>query len=380
MVDESGPLLIDRASPARSLEDAEVRAWAEDQRVFISSVMDGYAEPREAAARAIQSLGATPVMFERFGGRDSDPEAAYLAEVESSGIYVGLLGERYGRPLPSRYSATHAEYRHAEERGLRLSVWSEAGANREGPQQSFLEEVRAFNVTGQFGGPEDLEASLRIRLLTIAAEELSPWVKIGRSIFRAKEIGVGGGRAHIRAVIRDADVADSLAALDDRFGARTTTIAYWDGIYDGRLTSLSLVSRAGGSREMELEFEVSPPQRQNEYGFNGVSYAEATKIAIEVSWFGEANPFGLMSSMAEIGNPFSQLAALGVAEESYRPIAFLLAYEILARERNVGRVRRLRVGPSVAGERRVEVEWSQPSGYTGQAPTVMNAEGAVAGG
>jgi hypothetical protein len=379
LVAEAGPLLIDRASPARALDDAEVRSWAEDQRVFISSVMDGYAEPRTAAARAIESIGATPVMFERFGGRDSDPEAAYLAEVESSGIYVGLLGERYGRPLPSRYSATHTEYRHAEARGLRLSVWSEAGDDREGPQQSFLEEVRAFNVTGEFASPEDLEASLRSRLVAIAAEELSPWVKVGRSLFRAKEITVGGGRAQIRAVVRDADVADSLAALDDRFGTRTTTIAYWDGVYDGRLASLSSVSRAGGSREIELEFEVSAPPRQNEYGFNGISYAEATKIAIEVSWFGEANPFGMMSSMAEIGNPFSELAPLGVAEESYRPLAFLLAYEILVRERNVARLRRLRIGPPVAGERRLDAEWSQPSGYTSQAPTVMSADGKAAG-
>jgi hypothetical protein len=97
-----------------------------------------------------------------------------------------------------------------------------------------------------------------------------------------------------------------------------------------------------------------------------------------VSWFGEANPLGMMSSMAEIGNPFSELAALNVAEESYRPLAFLLAYEVLVRERNVGRLRRLRIGPPVAGERRVDAEWSQPSEYTNQAPTVMSAEGSVA--
>jgi hypothetical protein len=199
--------------------------------------MDGYAEPRAAAARAIESIGATPVMFERFGGRDSDPEAAYLAEVESSDIYVGLLGDRYGRPLSSRYSATHAEYRHAEEHGLRLSVWSETGGRREGPQQSFLEEVRSFNVTGEFATPDELETSLRTRLSTVASEELSPWVKVGPTIFRTKEIRVGGGRAEIKAVIRDADVADYLASLDDRFGRRNTMIAYWDGIYDARLTS-----------------------------------------------------------------------------------------------------------------------------------------------
>jgi hypothetical protein len=64
-------------------------------------------------------------MWERFGGRDSDPNEAYLAEVRSSTIYVGLLGARYGRLLPDRYSATHQEFREAEREGLRTSVWAE---------------------------------------------------------------------------------------------------------------------------------------------------------------------------------------------------------------------------------------------------------------
>jgi hypothetical protein len=37
---------------------------------------------------------------------------AYLSEVETSDIYVGILGKHYGKPLPSRFSATHSEYLH----------------------------------------------------------------------------------------------------------------------------------------------------------------------------------------------------------------------------------------------------------------------------
>ncbi len=73
---------------------------------------------RRAVADAVRAVGATPVMFEQFGGRDGDAEDAYLAEVETSDIYITVLGQRYGKPLPSRFSATHAEYLHAEERGL----------------------------------------------------------------------------------------------------------------------------------------------------------------------------------------------------------------------------------------------------------------------
>jgi hypothetical protein len=371
-------LLLDRAASVRRLTDEEVRSWGEEQRIFVSSVMDGYEGPREAAARAIESVGAEPVMFERFGGRDSDPEGAYLAEVESSSIYVGLLGARYGRLLPSRYSATHEEYLHAENCGLRLSVWAEDGVEREGHQQSFLDDIRVFNVTGSFATQAALEQTLATRLQAIAAEELSPWVKVGRAIFRAKEISISGGDALLRAAVRDHDVADYLAQLSGQWGGSNTTFAFWDGVYDAQVSKHSSSTRAGGSREISLELRISSPQRQNEYSLNGISYAEGTKIAVEVSWFGQPNPYGIMSGQAEIPSPFINLAQHGVSEESYRPIMHILASEILVRQRNIGRIRRFRIGPPISGKRRVEVEWTQPSTYTGHSPEINEATGVVA--
>src|SRR3954447_24860664 len=104
-------LVIDAAAAAAAPTPAELAAWARDQRVFISSVMADLADERRAAAAAITDLGAEPVWFEAFGGRDDDPQAAYLAEVASSHVYLGILGRTYGRLLPSRLSATHEEYR-----------------------------------------------------------------------------------------------------------------------------------------------------------------------------------------------------------------------------------------------------------------------------
>ena len=113
-------------------------------------------EERAAAAEGIRSLGARPVMFEDFGGRDADPLDAYLGEVETSQVYVGILGQRYGRPLPTRFSATHTEFQHAEEQGLRIAVWALETQKREGPQQSFLNEVRTFHVVPPFRSPAEL--------------------------------------------------------------------------------------------------------------------------------------------------------------------------------------------------------------------------------
>src|SRR4051812_13803565 len=115
---ELDPLLIEHAAAAEPPTDDAARGWLRSQRIFISSVIEGYSQFREAAATAIEAVGATPVWFEKFGGRDGDPNQAYLAEVRSSDIYVGLLGARYGKPLPTRFSATHEECLEAERRGV----------------------------------------------------------------------------------------------------------------------------------------------------------------------------------------------------------------------------------------------------------------------
>lgn len=113
------PLVIDRAAAAEIPSSDAVREWGHGKRAFISSVMTEL--PKERQAAAVRTANAAPVMFELFGGRDGDAEDAYLGEVEASDIYIGILGRRYGKPLPTRYSATHAEYLHAERSGLRIA-------------------------------------------------------------------------------------------------------------------------------------------------------------------------------------------------------------------------------------------------------------------
>ena len=102
---------IDRSGTAARPDGPSLTDWASRQRVFISSVMNEELTPlRQRAAKVIAGLGAEPVWFEKFGGRDDDAELAYLGEVDSSTLYVGLLGSAYGRlDRTTRRSATHAE-------------------------------------------------------------------------------------------------------------------------------------------------------------------------------------------------------------------------------------------------------------------------------
>ena len=90
-------LVIDRMSSAPQLSDDELRAWAGTQRIFISSVMADLASERQSLAMMIRELGATPVLFEDFGGRDEGAQEAFLSGVARSDIYLGIVADRYGQ-------------------------------------------------------------------------------------------------------------------------------------------------------------------------------------------------------------------------------------------------------------------------------------------
>ncbi|RJQ18907.1 MAG: DUF4062 domain-containing protein [Nitrospiraceae bacterium] len=66
------------------------------QKVFISSVITDFEEYRKAAGKAVEIMGDRPVMSEDFGARPYSPEKVCVTEVETSDIYLVLLGEKYG--------------------------------------------------------------------------------------------------------------------------------------------------------------------------------------------------------------------------------------------------------------------------------------------
>src|SRR5205823_5280636 len=159
-------LLVDRAAAADLPSAESVREWAREKRAFISSVMGELAEERQAVAAGVRSVGLRAILFEEFGGRDADPEAAYLSEVEASDIYIGILGSRYGKPLKTRFSATHSEYLHAVQHALRMALWTSTTADREGHEQAFLDEVRTFHVVPEFRSVADLQTQVEERVRT----------------------------------------------------------------------------------------------------------------------------------------------------------------------------------------------------------------------
>ena len=127
-------------------------------KVFISSVIGGFEQYRDAASRAARTLRHEVRRSEDFGASPASPQQTCLAGVRWADVVVLLVGARYGERQRSEISATHEEYREA--RGTRdVLAFVQQGTQRESAQEEFLREVRDWSAgtyTNDFRTPEEL--------------------------------------------------------------------------------------------------------------------------------------------------------------------------------------------------------------------------------
>jgi hypothetical protein len=374
-------LLVD-LSPAPPPDEGEIRAWAAGQSVFVSSVMTGMTNERKACAQAISAVGAVPILFEDFGGMDDDPEDAYLSQVASADIYLGILGQRYGKPLKSGFSATHAEYAEAMAQGLRTSIWNTDG-DLDGHQWDFLEEVRVFHTTGSYGSPDDLAQRVERRLRVIAAESIAPWVKVGNAIFRATSVQDDGRQITVIARIRDRTVAASLEARrpGNSYGRNSEARMTWPGgTALVRTTSVASETTSAQSRTMTIVGIRVAENRSNhlEVAYEGRTPEDLTELAMRIALLGEPNPFGTMSFLVAAENPLLAIADLRLPEDSFEQIAQLLIAEELVGQRGADHITQFRLGPPHRGHRRLRLGWMPVRKYQNQNPVEHVIEGDTA--
>lgn len=370
--DERETLLIDRLAAAEVPEKAAIRDWARDKRAFISSVMTELPRERAAAAAAVRSVGARPIMFEDFGGRDADPLDAYMGEVETSHIYIGILGRTYGRPLPTRFSATHTEYRHAEESGLRISAWALDTQQREGPQQAFLDEIRTFHVVPSFRSPDDLQQRVQDRLRSIAAEDLAPWVKLGSIVFRAGRVVLDRNMIEVSARVQSDSVASALEAMaPDAYGRGQEARFTWAGrCRKVQVSTVRSTTTTARSTLTDLRLDVIDDQRSYpfEISLNDFTADDLTDAALRTALFGAPNPLTQqhMGFMADMGDPLQPLREASVPDEIVRSLAALMIVEELVGSGRAARVADFKLGASVSGLRRLGFSWEPPRRYSSE--------------
>lgn len=153
-------------------------------RIFVSSIMTGYGDVREAAARAIEKAGCEAVLAERFPAGTASPRTACLDGVASSDGIALILGPRYGENTAAGISATEEEYREAVRLKKQIFVFLES-REREARQQEFVSSVEDY-VDGHwrksFDAPEKLAA-----LVEQAIREGEPMVASGNIEGGARE-------------------------------------------------------------------------------------------------------------------------------------------------------------------------------------------------
>lgn len=151
-------------------------------KIFVSSVMNGFEDFREAAFAAIRSLDHEIVRAEDFPASTTSSRVACLQGVREADLVVLILGERYGwSDTHSSLSPTHEEFREAVTEG-KVIPFVQTGVTRELAQQTFVEEVENYD-TGMHRGrnfvtPEDLR--------TEVTRALDPHRRGGRTTHRAR--------------------------------------------------------------------------------------------------------------------------------------------------------------------------------------------------
>lgn len=112
---------------------------------MISSVRRGLAAERDAIAPVLTILGYEPVRFEDATAQPVPPRAVCVELVSTSDIYLLLLGEHYGEPMPDTGLApTTEEWTVARNLGKPVVVFRTRGGSPEPRQAEFIAEVEAY--------------------------------------------------------------------------------------------------------------------------------------------------------------------------------------------------------------------------------------------
>jgi len=185
--------------------------------------------------------------------------------------------------------------------------------------------------------------------------------------------------------VRDRDVLAGLEALaPDQWGrGGEVPLIHAGRARYARIEELALVTTAGTGSDVRLA--LVPGEKHHDsmseisVSEDGRTYSPAvTELGLRHELFGEPLPQGgLLAPMADLGGPLRPLEGVRLLEEIVRPIVHLLLTEVLVGRGRAARVIRLRLGPPIAGGRKLELDWETPRRYTNVPPERRSIEGVV---
>ncbi|MBH02815.1 MAG: hypothetical protein CMP08_01610 [Xanthomonadales bacterium] len=131
--------------------------------VFISSVIEGYEEMRQAARRGVELMGLKPITVEvDLAAQVYSPEQACLTAVAQADIYIVLAGARVGYKTNHGVSVTQAEYQEAQKTRRPTLVFIE-NIEPTPDQKNFIDELQDYakgHFRRTFSSPEKLKEEI----------------------------------------------------------------------------------------------------------------------------------------------------------------------------------------------------------------------------
>jgi hypothetical protein len=240
--------------------------------------------------------------------------------------------------------------------------------------------VRYSLTTENYADVEDLVRRVSRRLHELAAEALSPWIKVGDLVFRADEIVDTGGVITIRARVSE-DLAHQLEGMrDSRYGRQRLVYASRSRVATAEVGGVQRTTRAGGAEELTVELtNVKVPSGDSlRVATTGYSADDLVEVGVRGAFLGEAIPdqLGMLSSIASPGINIDDLReAFDLPNEFAEAVVRLVVTEGLVGGGKAQRITSFALGPRTGDVRRFALEWESPQVYQNEQPTHHRVEG-----
>ncbi len=282
--------------------------------------------------------------------------------------------------MPDGYSATHAEFLEAERQGLRLCLFvgEQNLDDMDGPQRDLIQSARHLYTTSPWNDPKDLGDRVKKRLSDLASQELAPWVRLGRTIFRAQEIVSDGMTISITASVQSSAVHVELARLREQRASGLEFVSPHEA-HVVQITELSTrtVSTIGHQERIVLTARARTGGSGMRPSMNGLTADEVTRRSVADGLFGTTT-LGQTAWLGKPVDPLEPLRSLLLDDSILRPVARLLFTGWLLKEDAASRVESFALGPSHQGKRRLRASWVPPTVYANQPdPEPITVDGTV---
>jgi hypothetical protein len=230
-----------------------------------------------------------------------------------------------------------------------------------------------FHTTGQYRDASDLVGRLRERLREIAADDESPWIKVGDAVIRANWIRDAGDSLALEADVRDAEVAAYLESLrTDQWGRSSSlSIATAHRAGEARVTAVVSEARAVSLRKVTTEANVHWADGRADSmatSYNGVSAEDLAEYRVRQGLVGELPPDRLQTlhawnPLGEVRDPLAPLSGMPLSHGATEAIARILVVEDLLGTNAASHVTHFALGPTYQGRRQLELTYRDPERY-----------------